>query len=106
MWTLYCQAKTTNRPPSEIVNVRQLDIELTGMESEWSGWWAAYQLDSAVTYFGSTIENKLMETNKDGKPIHKLEDFLEDDEKKRVDRSLMEARATLASVSRKARRRG
>lgn len=86
------------------MGVRQLDIDLTGMESEWSGWWAAYQFDNAVTFFGTYIENRLNELDKEGKPIYKLEDFLEDDEKRRIDQSLEEARRLLASVSRKARR--
>lgn len=85
--------------------MRQLDIELSGMESDWSGWWPSYQIDSAVTYFGATIENKLAETDKDGKPIHKLDDFLEDDPDRLIARSLKEARATFASVIRKARTR-
>lgn len=105
MWTLYCQSKATNQRPSEIVNVRQLDIELSGMESEWSGWWAGYQFDNAVLYFGSYIENKLTETDKEGKPTYRLEDFLEGDEKKRIDRSLENMQDVFASVTRKARRK-
>lgn len=105
MWTLYCQAKATNRPPSEILRVRQLEIDLTGMESEWSGWWAGYQFDNAVTYFGSYIENKLAELNKDGKPVHKLEDFLEDDEKRRIERGLNEARSIFGKHGKAARKR-
>lgn len=105
MWTLYCQSKATTRAPSDILNIRQVDTDLLGMENEWSGWWPGYQLDNAVTYFGAYIENKLAELDKDGKPIHKLEDFLEDDMKKLIDRSLAEARATFASVVKKARKR-
>lgn len=105
MWNLYCQAKATNRPPSDILNIRQIDIELSGMESEWSGWWTAYQIDNAVTYFGAYIENKLAEMDDKGKPINKLEDFVEDDPDKLIRRSLEEARAAFASVSRTARKR-
>lgn len=86
------------------MHIRQLDIDLTGMESEWSGWWASYQFDNAVIWFGSYIENKLTEMDDKGKPVWKLDDFLEDNEGKRIDRSLEDARSQLKQFVRKPKR--
>lgn len=47
MWTLYQKAKTYSRLPSTLL---KLNDE-----------WVAYQLDSAVTLFGTVIENALQE---------------------------------------------
>jgi hypothetical protein len=41
--------------------------------------WTPLQFDSAVTYFGTAIENKLHQLHpKTGKPLHRLEDLLGD----------------------------
>jgi hypothetical protein len=40
--------------------------------------WTCYQFDSAVRVFGTHVENKLSELNKDGKPKNKLEALLSD----------------------------
>lgn len=39
-------------------------------------WWTCYQFDSAVTYFGRWIDNKLEERDKQGKQKYKLSDLL------------------------------
>lgn len=40
--------------------------------------WAAYCLDSCVSYFGSHIEGKLSERDKKGNPVNSLESLLAD----------------------------
>jgi hypothetical protein len=40
--------------------------------------WTCYQFDSAVRVFGTHIENKLSELDKNGKPKNKLETLLGD----------------------------
>ena len=52
MWHLYLTAKSSRSRPSDIV----------GIEDRW----AAYQLDSAVTFVGNTIENASQEREKVG----------------------------------------
>lgn len=49
--------------------------ELTGIPGDW---WTAFQFDSAVSWFGRHIENKLMERDKNGDPKYKLESLLAD----------------------------
>jgi hypothetical protein len=50
------------------------------------GWYAAFLLDRAVTWFGRYVENKLMERDRNGKPVHTLEALLRDaDEAPRSD---------------------
>lgn len=72
MWKLYNKATTYSRPPSELLR----------MEDEWM----AYQLDNAVTLFGSTIENALQERQNVGtkkapkwEPKYSLTQLLDND---------------------------
>lgn len=48
-------------------------METTGLD----GWWAALQLDRAVSWFGRFVESALDEMD-DGKPVHSLEELLGD----------------------------
>jgi hypothetical protein len=43
LWDLYLTAKTVSQRPSDLVGIADQ--------------WAAYQLDSTVTFFGTVIEN-------------------------------------------------
>ena len=56
MWEMSLIATTYKQRPSDII----------GIDDDW----AAYQLDQAVRYVGTYIHNKLMETDKKGKPIY------------------------------------
>lgn len=62
----------TNRPASEIYEITHLVAEITGLPSTIHG----VMFDSAVTWFGRYIENKLADVGKDGKPKHDLESLL------------------------------
>lgn len=110
MWSLYKRMKATSQPPSEFLRIAALDAAVTGIEDDWTGWWAGWQLDNAVDTFGTYVENKLMETDDKGKPLHKIEDFLIDPEKdgdnpQMIRRLLEQARYELASVSRRSTKR-
>lgn len=64
-------------PPSRLLNLRRWANEVThGL----GGWWTCYQFDSAITWFGRYIENKLTETETVGKETrqkYQLRDLLD-----------------------------
>lgn len=63
MWKVYLSTKTNHCRASSLV----------GITDEW----VAYQFDSAISFFGITIENALQETIKDKTtPKYKLSDLL------------------------------
>jgi hypothetical protein len=71
MWKLWTIASQSGQRPSSLIGV--------------SDQWAALQLDRAVIWLGTFIENKLMETQNVGtkdkpkyEPKYKLEDLLAD----------------------------
>lgn len=57
-----------------ILNLNQWALDTTGLD----GWWAALQLDRAVSWFGRFVESALDEM-RDGKPVHSLEELLGDE---------------------------
>lgn len=67
-------AKASYRAPSEITGVAHLLEELTGIPAP--DQWTAYQFDSAVVAYGTYIESKLHELDKDGAPKHSLDSLL------------------------------
>lgn len=58
--------------PSEILQIPKWEREQFGTD----GWWTAYQVDNAVSYFGLHIEAKLAEQDKDGRHTHTLKQLL------------------------------
>ena len=72
MWALYQTATKTGQRPSRLLNVFDE--------------WAAYQLDSAVVFFGTAIESLSQEMENVGneekpryEPKYKLSDLLDND---------------------------
>ena len=65
--------KSLKKPPSDILNVRRLSDELTGLGDDDD--WTCYQFDNAVTMFGRWVESKLSEYE-NGKPVYTLERLL------------------------------
>lgn len=57
------------------MNIAAWASEMTGIPGDW---WTAFQFDSAVSWFGRHIENKLMERDDQGKPRYELKSLLED----------------------------
>jgi hypothetical protein len=47
-------------------------METTGLD----GWWEAFQLDKAVSWFGRYVENKLNETDSRGRSRYTLDEIL------------------------------
>jgi len=58
MWNLWRLSQATNRPPSSILRLHDVIRRRYGFD----GWWAAYQFDQAVTWFGAYVEGLLTET--------------------------------------------
>lgn len=70
MWNLYTLARVYGRRPSEIVGL--------------SNSWTAYQFDSAVARWGTWVEDKLRECDKEGRPRHSLESLLRGEPEKKA----------------------
>lgn len=64
--------KELRKPASEILRLNEWALETTGLD----GWWAAIQFDRAVCWLGRHVENKLLETDSNGRSQHRLEDIL------------------------------
>jgi len=62
------------RPASQLLNLTAWVRREFG---DWrDGWWECYQFDRAVSWLGRYVENKMSELNRDGEPMHTLEDLL------------------------------
>jgi hypothetical protein len=66
------QQKTGTRA-SDLIGGVEYTAELAGLGHDE---WACFQFDSAVTWLGVYIENKLNKLDKKGKPIYTLEQLL------------------------------
>lgn len=65
MWTLYQRAKTFNLNPSDEMGIPDEDG------------WLRWMFNNSVHSFGTWVENKLAERDRDGKPINRIEYLLE-----------------------------
>lgn len=65
MWNLHSLSATYSQRPSAVIGVEDP--------------WAAYQFDMAVAQFGTWVENRLAERDKDGKPKYDLAQLLGDE---------------------------
>jgi hypothetical protein len=62
LWNLHITSKTYGTLPSHILHIYDQ--------------WAAYCLDSAVSYFGNYVESKTSELDDRGKPKYSLDSLL------------------------------
>lgn len=65
LWNLHSLSETYGQRPSAFLGLAP--------ES-----WEAYQLDLATLHVGRWVENKLGERRKDGRPLHTLEELLDE----------------------------
>jgi hypothetical protein len=73
VWAIYTLQKATSRPASEILDIRHFSQRITGLSGDT---WTAFQVDSAVTFFGQWVENRLAQTDDNGRPLYRLADLL------------------------------
>lgn len=74
MWQAWTLTKQLGVRPSEAYAINNLCVALTGIDDLHS--WHCWQFDQAITYFGISIENKLHETDKEGRPLYTLDQLL------------------------------
>lgn len=63
------------RLPSQILEIEDWATEILGVPA---GPWYSHQFDFAIDYFGSWVNAKLKQTDRQGHYVNKLDDLLRD----------------------------